>query len=295
MSRKRNENGDAKRRTTVSTPLGVIATVVPMLVPIVEQFLRLATGEIPLPKSMPVRPLEQWLRFYRSSQRMNRVMIDALGLDLAGWDARAATICGDGPFELPLRMDPLRDFLGAAFERSTREDVSAAVARFCRTLESVFLVTVWLPAVMLYGAPPSLLLRRARQGDNDALQALLRLDKSVVLEPSIQQRWHEATRDRNSERVKATLAAMAGRPHRRFSSRSIRVTLAGGLVKLFERAGVRLTSRQVRHLFAEMTASGTLHEVHMPAGEALTKALQREKRAWESNGPSQAHRLDNTS
>lgn len=276
----------------VPTPLQVVAAVAAMLVPVVEVLLLAASDDKRSVRQWPIPPRRAWLRLYRSSRRLTRSVDGLVGVDLRGWDERINAISGVPAGRDPAGVRPVDHHLAAAFINPAA-DPRRALARLRRTAEGQFLAQVWVPAMFLYGSPPPLLLRRARLGDDTALHALVRLDKSVLLDPGIQQRWHEMARKGEAEQLRLTFAAVAGRPHQRFSAKSIRVTLATGLVRVFERAGHRLTSTQARRLFATETDTGRLSEVDMPAGEALSKALQREKEA-QTRRPTKSRKPDKT-
>jgi hypothetical protein len=51
--------------------------------------------------------------------------------------------------------------------------------------EMLFFIRVWAPCLFLYGDYPIRLLRKARQGDEDALDKLLRLDRTVIYDSRV--------------------------------------------------------------------------------------------------------------
>jgi hypothetical protein len=147
------------------------------------------------------------------------------------------------------------------------------------TPEAHFLVRLCLPCLILYREAPGRMLRRARNGDDDAFDALLRLDKSVITDPVLWRRWHAALNDPKPGRRKRFRDAMAGRPLKRFNEKTVRIAFAGLLSQIAERENCAMTAPEIRDWFASFTGEGWLSDEVMPGGEALTKAIQR-NRDW---------------
>src|SRR5688500_8762325 len=100
-----------------------------------------------------------------------------------------------------------------------------------------FLIRVTIPCLMFYRTAPGILLRGARQGDPKAFEALLRIDKSVLGDPKMSQRWHELMNDSKPGTQQRFLEAMKGRPNKRVDPKTMRIMLAGLISKLAEREG----------------------------------------------------------
>lgn len=59
------------------------------------------------------------------------------------------------------------------------------------TPEKFFISNVWIPSILLYGVFPPVLLRNARLGDLESLENLARLDKSIIFDRVISERFHK--------------------------------------------------------------------------------------------------------
>lgn len=157
------------------------------------------------------------------------------------------------------------------------------VDRMMHSAEGQFFFRVWLPCWLLYQSYPPLLMRRARRGDLDALDDLLRLDKSAICDPVLRRVWHEEVNSGNMGRRKRLLAAMAGRPKGRLTAKKMRANM-GGLISQFASAfGCEVTEPEIKALFDRIAQArqGT-HDVNLPLSpEARYKAIRRH-RNWPS-------------
>ena len=135
--------------------------------------------------------------------------------------------------------------------------------------------------------------RRARAGDDDAFEDLLRLDKSVISDPVLWRRWHEALNDPKPARRDRFREAINGRPTKRFNDKTIRIAFAGLLSQLSKRERCEMTAPEIREWFAAFAKGGYLSDDEMPGGEALTKGIQRNRNWPERDQPTQE--VDNKS
>jgi len=152
--------------------------------------------------------------------------------------------------------------------------------------EAQFVVWVWLPCWYETGQAAVHVLRRARQGDLAALEAILRIDKATVRDRRIAQRIHEAALTNRALFVRLG-NAMRGGPVRRATRRKVKCTLAGLISNVSESLGRRLKEPKIRRLFdaiARDTGKG-LTDRNLPASpEAFAKAIQRERAFWRVPG-----------
>jgi hypothetical protein len=256
----------------------LIATGLAASVPFAVSVLKMVTGAHPDPKLPPPPCPNTWRRLYRRTKRIAEAWGNGFGIksesplaqELSRRDERRSHMM---PFP-PTRQE-LSDLVCWAYGDASR----AACYGMLMGPEGQFMVRVWLPCVILYRQPPARLLRRARAGDDDAFEALLRLDKSVISDPVLWWRWHAALEDPKPGQRKRFREAIAGRPRKRFNAKTIRIAFAGLLSQLSKREGCEMTSTEIREWFSAFTRHGHLADEAMPGGEALTKAIQR-NRNW---------------
>lgn len=179
----------------------------------------------------------------------------------------------------------MRTILGnveAAWECECAED-EALFDRLFASAAGQYWLCVWLPCVMYYRTYPPLLLRRAREGDDDALDRLLRLDESVVADPGILRRWHEIMHNGSGAERRRMLTAIAGRPKGRLDRKAMRLGLSGLISQFAIGFGCRVTAPEIKALFdaVERVRSGRIDTSLPESAEAYSKAVQR-NRSWPS-------------
>lgn len=145
-----------------------------------------------------------------------------------------------------------------------------------------FYVRVWLPCWVLYRDYPPRLLRAARLGDLDALDRLLRLDKSVVGEPRIAEQVAITLSTGSVGEQNQILASLKGKPKTKLTDKAIRAGL-GALISQFALLfHTEVTAPETQRLFdaIERIRSGRLNDAAIPdAPESWARAIQR-NRTW---------------
>ncbi len=281
----------------------------------IRQLLSWVTRASKLPANIPPPPpLANWLPLYRSHRVLQASVIPAMGFppDLTNADLDELRAVQRMPQE-QLRQeaaqltqeeqeDFMRLFVGVPFppddatirailadQEAKAEKVTDAAGpfdAFWTSPASQFYFRVWLPCWLLYRELPPRLLRRARLGDLDALDKLLRLDKSVVHDPRIAERVHQLTHTgakRDRDRI---LEAFKGKPKGRQDAKSLRYGLAGMISQLAAVFQTRVTAPEIAQLFdaIERVRSGNQTDTRIATGETFAKAIQR-NRNWPSLPP----------
>jgi hypothetical protein len=179
------------------------------------------------------------------------------------------------------------------------------VAGLLDNREVLFFVKVVFPCWLEYGMPFLRLVRKARQGDLDALEKLLRLDEMALEDGRVRGHYYEAVGAGNTALAKRFHRALQGEPCRRFSKQKLKVSLAVLVYKAFreayskshsvregfKKAGIRfkekpykITLTEVRHLFdaAAQDLRGELRDLDLPEDDhALRMAVKRESSFWQ--------------
>ena len=152
--------------------------------------------------------------------------------------------------------------------------------------EWLFYFTVTLPCFALYGFHPTKLYRKARLGDLDALDRLLRLDKTILSDSRISIQISQSWLKKDKLRLDAINRAIAGTPNFKLTLQSIKMRLAGYISYLSEVFGYRLNEPEIRLLFNAVTidrGSSEIIDTDLPeAPESFAKALQRSRAYWKS-------------
>lgn len=252
-------------------PLGfaLVAVTLGIAVPATHILVEWATGQRTMPTPPLRTPARVWLRQYRNNK------------SLARWIRRAIPRVADVSvrkrlIEWPPDLGMLaRELL---LQPGTSDPSGAAFKAFLQLPECYFLARVELPCQVLYREPPGLLMRRARLGDLDALDKLIRLDKTVLCDPVIAEHWAGLMEQKPTQRQR-WLTAIAGHP-KKVDEKFIRTSLAALLLQESIRQGCRMSSTEIREFFEMFVPGYRLEDHEMPFGEALTKALQRQ-RTWQ--------------
>ena len=279
-----------------------------------RQLLQWVVGRTNMPRPLPPPPaLCDWLPLYRHHRSMQGALCGACGWP---FDCSVNELF-DGQRELSrmsrtdIRVEVealsreeqeaiLRPFIGVPFppDDSTLGAMLDALdteggpgemgqgdrfEAFLATASGQFYFRVWLPCWIMHREYPSRLLRRARGGELKALGQLLRLDKSVVHDPRIAEQVHQVTHAGTKRDRDFVIAALAGKPKGRLDRRAMRYGLAGLISQLAILMSSSVTAPEVGRLFdgIERVRTGRPTDPSIPAGEALTKAIQRH-RTWPS-------------
>lgn len=264
----------------------------------------------PLP---PPPPLPVWLSMYRSHRRMQNVLAIADCIT----DEPSATEILDALREVSripkeevateiaqCSEEDLRNFLslfaGVPFppeeatirvmleeldaeSQCSDADEESLIDTTLESPEGQYFLRVWWPCWFLYREYPPRLLRAARQGDIDALDRLLRLDKFIVGDPRIAKRLGEYFSTGTPGQRKQLTAALDGKPKKRLTDKAIRSGLGALITQLAFMFKTSVTAPQIEELFnrIERIRSGRLTDPAVPTGENWAKALQR-SRDWPS-------------
>ena len=226
----------------------------------IAELMRILVGRKKSPRRSPEPPpLDHWLKLYKKHRRLGDANFavatgadDVKGSEAADVfrsmqgaprdDVREAmqAIAEEDPNVLkqflqmvtgvpfPPDIDTLRGMLeGMEAQADEGQDQGEPFDLFMHSLEGQFCFRVWLPCWILYKTYPCLLLRQAREGDDDALDKLLRLDKSVVADPVISKRWHAIMHGGAHSRRERFIKAMGGKVKGRIEKKSLRLAVSG--------------------------------------------------------------------
>jgi len=139
---------------------------------------------------------------------------------------------------------------------------------------------VWAPCMLFYRTYPSRLLRKARQGDADAMEMLLRIDKGVVADPKIAEQLHQMAGSGWRAGFGRMGRAFLGTP-KRMTRKQIKVSLAGLLSETLGLTGQKLTAPEIRRVFdaasRDFGRSRTVDPDLPPGDWAFAKAVERRR------------------
>lgn len=320
-------NDDANRRFTEWAKgkhpiLALVAAQLATNASVATDMLRiLAHGTKDLERLRPLPPAARWLSFYRDHDAVARGLVEAFypstDPEISAYDfvyvlayfGRAVGRFTDedrAQFKIYLTTeegmelaknlaDMINTFLRVGWYEVLTPDAKPT-AECEASLEKAkdagllqFLLCVWIPSLVLANDYPSRLMRRARAGDMDALEHLLRLDKTVLQEPRIAEQLQDAWMTPRRARFRRLAAAIAGKP-KQLNSKAVKMRLAA-LASRFFQLEVAINSTELRDLFdiAMTMETGGRQKVDtdLPESpEAIGKGVQRMRKLWSRIIPS---------
>lgn len=117
-------------------------------------------------------------------------------------------------------------------------------------IEVAFLFRVWIECWLVHYEPFLPLFRRARNGDVDALEKLVLLDRYVLCAPRIERIWARMSEDNESPDFQRIHRAMARQPHLvEYEIYEAKADIAGLIAKMSEAQGHPLNPSQIGELF----------------------------------------------
>ncbi|QNN25164.1 hypothetical protein HED60_23745 [Planctomycetales bacterium ZRK34] len=292
-----------------------------------------------VPNRVPdVPPLDVWLKQYKRHNHMFNVIGEPLGFEPVGagslsWIGKAIREYSRmKPEEVRQELEKLSDDdkreIGAVSTEilsgvnseiwSEVEDSTGGasapelmsddeMAKYTARPEMQFLVRVWLPCWIACRETPGKLFRKARCGDMDALDQLLRIDRSILADRIISQHWHRAVHDRSRGAYNKLLRAIKSQPRGNMTRAKIKKAMAsmgiwvsGIFVEIISRVPEprpepfndlsrwTLTEPEIRNVFdwIAMAKGDGLRDQEMPIGsEALAKHLNRDGKKWQALFP----------
>ena len=152
--------------------------------------------------------------------------------------------------------------------------------------EMIFFTRVWAPCFFLYGDYPTRLLRKARQGDNDALENLLRLDQTVIADKKIIELYHQGKVAKKKATYNLFTKALSKKPKVKLTRRKIKNELAGLISAVSSSLGQKLTAPDIKKMFdafskdAGKGCNPDFKDQNQPG--ALTKAVNRARSKWQT-------------
>lgn len=244
-------------------------------------------GDIPLPS------LNTWLNLYRNPKRISKVLFNALGVnnnDMAK-SAQLKTelvknISSDNKKTKEGSDETTDNYLELAINDFTSEINEDARKEFLINLkkpEIMFFIRVIAPCFSIYGTYPLDLIKKAKSGDDKALEQLIRLDKSIIFEPKISEIIHQAQVMKNQERMLKIKKAF--RSSTKVMSMKTIKCYVGGLISLFStELKQKINPSDIKLLYDAISIDMRIdrhdQDLHQMLSPAFQKAIKRAHNMW---------------
>lgn len=149
--------------------------------------------------------------------------------------------------------------------------------------EMAFLTTVLVPCWFEYREFAAPLFRRARQGEMEALEKILWLDKNAIHDPRIAKELHLASQKPDGARYRRIMRALENPPKTKLSPVKVKIWMSGLILLLSEGFAHKLSTPEIRRLFDALAYDlhGKYYDDDITLEEdAFRKAVTREKDFW---------------
>lgn len=180
----------------------------------------------------------------------------------------------------------LSEVFGRILLNLTRSDKPIEInAAYALLAGMTFARRVWLPCWLHYARTPLNLLRAAKNGDNQAMEQLLRVDKSAVTIPCLGRRWHEIMTGGNPALRKIMLKAMSGPPGRAPQQSKAKIVVCALTQLLGEKIGHPFSTEDMRELLDALEKDRSGKDINIDttipdSNESFAQALLRERKRW---------------
>ena len=263
-------------------------------------------GDVPLPK------LKTWLKLYKNPKRIGKALLNAMAqydqesakeVEILDALNKGATLIKNNPEKCKAEFEKLTvEEKQIEFKQSIMmfkelkqliiNDLNSEVNEAKRNQfrnnikspELIFFLRVQAPSFILYGTYPYMLLKKAQAGDDDALEKLIRLDKSIIFEPKISEVIHQAQALKAQGRMSAIQKAFIGKPKTTMNLKKIKILL-GGLISYFSiKFNQKLSAIEIRNLFDAIALDKNDdidQDLGNMVGEPFEKAIQRSRSFWD--------------
>lgn len=253
-------------------------------------------------KDFPSVPLNEWLGYYKNHRRIWSVITAALvqetvpdleaiqRVDNFDWqdnslaDYKAFSTQNQAFFKdyYHHNLGRIQDNFQGGNAPVSGQPAAQVFGQDMDNSALLFLLRVWLPCYFLYGTTPPRLLRSAQQGNDKALDRLLRLDKSAIFDPKIACQFHQAA-GQQSRQFDRLIDALKRPPKGTIQKRKVKASIAAFICFIFESCGHKLEEPEIRALFDAVAKDQGLGDIDtdIPDGsEAFSRAIRRELPSW---------------
>lgn len=151
-------------------------------------------------------------------------------------------------------------------------------------LECSFLVLVWVPCVHLYQTHPTLLYRKARQGDIDAIDKLLQIDPLISDEPAISRHIHSLRLSNKQNAYESLLKAPIKPLDAKIKPKRMKTNVAGLVLAFARMLNIPLNEQDIRELFHAVAKDTEKDEdaidIDLSDGQGFFKTTKRYSTSW---------------
>ncbi len=227
--------------------------------------------------------LSKWLTFYRSHRKVLDISVENIFSVLP--DLSQKLEIENGEIVTRLNNDDISNSehpVGILISELLFSDNYPETENVNISDEGYFTFRIYLPCWLHYFETPTALYRKSRLGNIDALDKLLRIDKTMIADPRIARHIAQLGIDPTNPDFKRLIRALEGTP-RKLSVTKVKTFMAAFLYGLSKHLGSPLTYPQVQDLFdqsAKDRALGLYDPDLEMSPHSFEKAVRRNLKFW---------------
>jgi len=267
---------------------------------------KIIEGDVPLPK------IKTWLKLYKNPKRIGKALFklmseydenSATQVEILQKINQVAELLKNEPEKIKAEYEKLTPderqkgfdqsmMMFEEFQKLTIHDLldepdEEKRSKFANSItnpELKFFFRVQAPCFMLYGTYPHILLSSAKSGDDEALEKLIRLDKSVIFEPKISEIIHQAQALKAQARMSMIKKAFISAPKSKMSMKKVKCLMGGLISYLSIKLNQKIATAEIKKLFDAIALDldgDSDQDLENMVGEIFEKAIQRSRGFWD--------------
>ena len=249
---------------------------------------------------------EEWISFYTQSRHIKNYIIETFkgfgGLASFGaeiFEMLSVIEDGDAKNELnsltPAEEIKINEFWQHIMQSNLNDiqsDIDGAMDQHLeeklrssfKDPEMVFFVRIFLPCWFIYRENHTKLFRKARNGNLDALDKLLRIDKKLIFDNRIKELYIRSENSFNKAVYRTINDALSKRVKPKITLRKVKDRIAGFIAYYSELFGYQLTAPEIQKLFNDLVEdfdkSEFIDDEDLPqTPQSYSKVIQRQKKS----------------
>jgi hypothetical protein len=166
----------------------------------------------------------------------------------------------------------------------TEKEIKKRAEKFFQKQEIIFFLRLYIPCVLIYGIYPVKLLWKARKGNEDAIEKLLRLDKMIIYDSKIKQIIWQTQNEEKRRKFDLMMKEIIKEPKIRLEIKRVKYSLAALISIISKAIGQNLFAPEIQKLFdaiARDKDENNLVDEDIATGESFETAIWRYREFWQ--------------
>jgi hypothetical protein len=164
------------------------------------------------------------------------------------------------------------------------KEIKKRAEKFFQKQEIIFFLRLYIPCVLIYGIYPVKLLWKARKGNEDAIEKLLRLDKMIIYDSKIKQIIWQTQSEEKRIKFDSMIKSIRREPKIRLEIQKVKYSLAALISIISTAIRQDFSAPDIQKLFDAIARDKNEENIcdeDIAVGETFEKAIQRYKKFWQ--------------